>query len=346
MNEFETLLQDFEKIPKIKEVVPTIMEIAGFPHYENVCSNILAYYFETKNPHGMKNLLLKSLLECLDSDLSERFIETSVVRREEPTSNKKRIDIIIEADDFVIAIENKIYAGMYNDLEEYSRHIDERYVSKIKKMKIVLSMKREFNYEHPSGFLNVTYDEFINRIKLNFGEYILLSDSKSTIFLFDFLLTILNLSKTETMNQAVLDFFNQNRQSIESLIEEKNNLQSHLANKVNQLKSLVPPQALNVTQWVYRKYDLVHDFDFDGVIVAVDCVFDFDGIEILVWLRKGDVNNYEFLKELQLYRNSPFLQSDFHNNRITVVPKQSLPVLTPLESIAEKLNDVLRSIKF
>ena len=30
----------------------TFMQIAGYPHYENVCSNILAFYLDPAEEHG------------------------------------------------------------------------------------------------------------------------------------------------------------------------------------------------------------------------------------------------------------------------------------------------------
>ena len=64
---------DFEKISaalnktadiKIKSRVKTFFDVAGFPHYENVLSNILAFFFYTNEEHNLKDLWIKSLFEC------------------------------------------------------------------------------------------------------------------------------------------------------------------------------------------------------------------------------------------------------------------------------------------
>jgi hypothetical protein len=39
--QFEALLDEFRKLPPAVSRLPTLMEVAGYPHYENVCSNIL-----------------------------------------------------------------------------------------------------------------------------------------------------------------------------------------------------------------------------------------------------------------------------------------------------------------
>jgi hypothetical protein len=50
------LLDDFSKLPDRVERGPTLMEIAGYPHYEIVCSNILAFYLDPEEPHGLGTL--------------------------------------------------------------------------------------------------------------------------------------------------------------------------------------------------------------------------------------------------------------------------------------------------
>ncbi len=64
---------DFEKLSvalkkatdiEIKTRVKTFFDVSGFPHYENVISNILAFFFDVNEEHGLKDLWLKSLFEC------------------------------------------------------------------------------------------------------------------------------------------------------------------------------------------------------------------------------------------------------------------------------------------
>lgn len=44
------------------------MEISGYPHYENVCSNILKFYLAPTNEHGLNDLALNSILHLIDKD--------------------------------------------------------------------------------------------------------------------------------------------------------------------------------------------------------------------------------------------------------------------------------------
>lgn len=43
------------------------MDISGYPHYENVCSNILAFYFNPLEEHNLNNLVINSFIKVLIS---------------------------------------------------------------------------------------------------------------------------------------------------------------------------------------------------------------------------------------------------------------------------------------
>ncbi len=123
MDNFYSLLLDFKSLPR-KANAKTFMEISGQAHYENVASNILAFYFDTQEEHGLKDLFLKEFLKMAEHDVSE-IVETTSVVREYPAEAGQRIDLVIQGDDFVIGIENKIYHWEANDFQNYGRVIKE-----------------------------------------------------------------------------------------------------------------------------------------------------------------------------------------------------------------------------
>ena len=45
-HDLEALLNEFARLPPHEDRPLTFMEIAGYPHYENVCSNTLAYFLD------------------------------------------------------------------------------------------------------------------------------------------------------------------------------------------------------------------------------------------------------------------------------------------------------------
>ena len=94
-DEISRLLDEFGRLPQAPRIEPTILEIAGYPHYENVASNILAFFLDPNSGHGFEVAVLGSLLaasgtEVLDSDLDDVCVD-----REAPTESG-RIDLLVE----------------------------------------------------------------------------------------------------------------------------------------------------------------------------------------------------------------------------------------------------------
>ena len=106
------LFAGLNNLPKAVNREPTFMEIAGYPHFENVCSNILAFYLQPMNEHGFGTLFLDVLSTLINEGIAIDGQGVDV-RREEITGNRKRLDLVIESDNYIIGIENKIYAGLY-----------------------------------------------------------------------------------------------------------------------------------------------------------------------------------------------------------------------------------------
>ena len=66
---FKTLLEDFSKvhIPKIEK---TFMGICQYPRsrFEEICSRILAFYFNPNEEHGFRDLWFRALNQCIKKD--------------------------------------------------------------------------------------------------------------------------------------------------------------------------------------------------------------------------------------------------------------------------------------
>ncbi|WP_096156402.1 MULTISPECIES: PD-(D/E)XK nuclease family protein [Bacillus] len=45
----------------------TISEICGYPHYENVVSNVLAFFFDPGKGHGLETLCIEAIMQVLES---------------------------------------------------------------------------------------------------------------------------------------------------------------------------------------------------------------------------------------------------------------------------------------
>lgn len=146
MKNCKKTLDSFEKRKfSVSKRETTFFDISGYPHYENVASNILKFFFDDNEEHQFGNLWLKSLLQVYNAKTSGHIFPEDVngvksVIRE--FSSDKRIDLLIECESFLVVIENKILAGLYNDLSLYTS-MAEQYRQGLEVIKIVLSLNRK-----------------------------------------------------------------------------------------------------------------------------------------------------------------------------------------------------------
>lgn len=235
MKELEKLVNDFNSL-KIKETTGlTFLEIAKCPHLENVWSNILAFYINPNNEHNLYDLVLNSIFETADKSVSITNYRNIRVRTEYPTEVGNRIDILVFSDNFILGIENKVGAALYNDLQDYSNTIDNlAKPQKIPSYKIVLSKYRN---NVTNGFINIIYTDLIKNIKKNIGDFTAYSDTKYLIFLFDFLKNIENNINSQSMsdNLEVINFFHNNIDKVNRLLEYHNKFTSDLVRKLDNI---------------------------------------------------------------------------------------------------------------
>ena len=119
-----SLLDEFKKVPGRISRPQTFMEIGGYPHYENVCSNFLAFFFDPEGPHGLGSLFLNALAGSVGIEGVEGGLEGNVsVEREVSTEAGNRIDILIRSDSNAVLIENKIFAAVANPFEDYAAYL-------------------------------------------------------------------------------------------------------------------------------------------------------------------------------------------------------------------------------
>jgi hypothetical protein len=112
MNEIQKFLDEYN-IVNIPEYNQNFFEIAGFPRYENVFSNVFRFLAEKSI------IIVKALLECCNTKIDENDDRVIEVNREVFTESRNKIDIVIETKKLIIGIENKIDASLDNDTEDY-----------------------------------------------------------------------------------------------------------------------------------------------------------------------------------------------------------------------------------
>ena len=104
--EAEIFLENVKSITyKIPSKEKTFMEVAGYPHFENVCSNILAFYLNPNEEHKLNDLVVSALLKVVSQKNGAMYENIDVsyfnVHREFATINGNRIDIVMQAEIFI-----------------------------------------------------------------------------------------------------------------------------------------------------------------------------------------------------------------------------------------------------
>ena len=232
---------DHNVIPKIKKRPKTFLGIAKQPHYENVMSNIYAFYFNVDEVHGMQDLFINSLLEIInESKLRDQkkvaAISDFEVSTEVSTKKNGRIDILLSSEDHAIIIENKVYHTLNNNLEDYWNSIKVTDNNEDNKIGIVLSLNK-LSVNHRQ-FINITHLELLKRVIQNLGSYVMDAKEKYVVFLKDFYQNSINLSKSE-MDSKELKFYFDNQPKIIEAKDFHFAVRTHIVNQVEQVVGLV-----------------------------------------------------------------------------------------------------------
>lgn len=297
IEDFKKLLDEFKKLPDHVERPPTFMEIAGYPHYENVCSNILAFFMDPNESHGFGPLILDALARVSDIAAADRGgIGNVSIEREVITDSGNRIDILIESDERAILIENKIYANVSNPFGDYANFLNRRTPEGLAKHKLLLTL---YPTDEGSnwGFTNLTYTNFVQEIRKLLGVYTSNADVRHLTLFLDFLNTLENLQKGSRMNSEFVKLLSEQTDAAENLFMKLTEFRKELRKKVQELGALLDVREhQNVEQWFWRErtklFDtLVHDIRVsDDLLVLIDAAISPRGWEIDIFVRGRDMD--------------------------------------------------------
>jgi len=349
---FEKLLNDFKAL-HIEDVEPeqTFMQLSGYPHYENVCSNLLSFLFDTEEVHGLKDLFALSLLGCVLKDAPLSSCRTERPERECITDKNNRIDIVFETETFTVGIENKLNSDVHNDLYDYDAYITKRAKANEKEpLCILLSLRDNSKVMGKTAFHNVTYSSFIERLKKNLGWYLPNANTKWIIFVNDFIKTLEDLQEETKLDKELIHFFNTHYDDIEKLLAAMEKLQKSLKQKANKIKELVSADnGFPIKQFVYcpkNKFFVEYYITFensqqiDGEVL-LDVWVDTEACYIIAGVRNGADIQKELL-EKHFTRNKVSCNQWFDNEVYFQLEKYS--IFEPETVIAERFRELLSII--
>ena len=316
ISHYEKLIEEFNQIPKI---IPqtTYLDICRYPgnRFEEICSRILAFFFQPTKEHGLNDLFLQSLFDLISKENTLRIVNNQIVVDTEVfTEDGKKINILISGSDFIIGIENKIGASLYNPLSSYRKLINQKANQNDiddNIFRIVLSVKKitdqhEIKKMKENGFIRVYYSEFFEMIKKNIGEYFSQANQKYVTIMYDFIQTIENMNGK--FDNKMFRFFTENKDSIEEMINQYNSVNqqilsaqrdriSEILNKINELTGK--------QWWAWKGWDLGYDsFNKNTILprIGIESSYEFSNQNPLgkfkIYITTWKVKDFEPYEEI------------------------------------------------
>lgn len=349
-DQFKALLDAFNELPPTPQRDPTTLELSGYPHLENVYSNILAFFFDPGREHGFGSLFLESLLFVAGYKEQEVTIqggEEVEVNREESTRTRKRIDLVISTDTLIVGIENKIYQPLHNDLEDYGRHLAEKANGR-RVCKILLELNRPDDDQKLFCFKPVTYQEYFDEVLRRIGHTLIASKDRYLRFLLEVIETVNNLTEGSVMKPEMLDFFKNNEEGVLSLSQEVNNLTDDMRTRVKTLGEILnisdlQDQDRRINQWFYRESNaffdtLVHDITIeDGFVLAIDTCISLNGWGVAVFARARRNS-----QRVKLWLETQEDDWEEEGTRYLLDLSDELPYDAPIEDVADRVKPLLK----
>jgi hypothetical protein len=327
-----TILVELRSLPKIKAQDLTYFEIAGYPSLENVTSNILSFFLDPNQSHGLNTLFVESLLIATNQDYHiEELIEIEV-EREVYTDKKYRIDLVIESQSIIVGIENKLFANLNNDLENYKQHLLKNAGGK-RVIPILLTLFPIDSKKNLEGFISVTYEKYFEVLLSSLGKNLLEANNRYISFFLEFIKTINNLTKETNIamvNPAFINWLSKNQEDVNLLYQQIGEFKKELTKKAKQLGSLInlegyEESGVKNTQWIWDAFhygkkimaiDLVHDIETRDFPLAIDTMISASGIYMMLSNRK---EKGQVLREWLTLNKIPF---DDHGEKKAVYGKR------------------------
>jgi hypothetical protein len=214
IDKYGKLIQEIKELTRPR-VERNIFSIGGRGHYENPITDLLAFFIDPNEEHGFGALFLMSLFES--AHVTPPLLQlSSPPGREQLTNQGNRIDLILESNDWLLVVENKIRHQANNPFNDYVQYAQAYSAGKCTYF-ILLSVQKE---KPPTGWLNVTWRTYVDQVKKNVGSYFTAGGNvKWHVIMREFLLNIESECGDESMNEARVEFVRSNYDSIQEMEE-------------------------------------------------------------------------------------------------------------------------------
>lgn len=198
----------------------SIFDTAGRGYFENPATDLLAFFTDPTQPHGLADCFVSGILECVPeghtfSPHPSQRPETEVV-----TGLGNRIDLLLKSDEWIIAIEHKIHHSINNPFDDYESHIRNTLDNVDQKPYfILLSPSGVFPAD---GWISLRHKDFIESVRRDLGVRMVEQEpNKWHTLAREFLLHLDNTVSEQSMDDEAFQFFIRNAHSIDEILKIK-----------------------------------------------------------------------------------------------------------------------------
>lgn len=250
-------LQNFlthSDIPIVPKKNKTFLGISRQPHYENIWSNIYAFFFDVNEEHNLNDLFIKSIVEIIQEKTQDTFYFNPQfeIITEFSTEEDGRIDILLRSENEAIIIENKVFHLLDNNLVDYWKSVKTN-----SKQGIILSLKKfddsviesilekyktdDYDEQNKKpNFISITHIELLSKVISNLPTYFFNANEKFIIYLKDFYQNVMNI--TEPIDPKIIDFYYKNQNEINRIKQIRDDYSKYITSEIEKAINQIPEE--------------------------------------------------------------------------------------------------------
>ncbi|MCX8840463.1 PD-(D/E)XK nuclease family protein [Vibrio parahaemolyticus] len=219
----DSLKKILKRLPVQIERESTIFSIGARGHFENPTTEVLAFFCDVAGEHGLGDLVLSSLFEVLELN-SDSLELKSKPEREVRTHSHKRIDLLLEGDYWVLALENKIGHIPNNPFDDYEHYVLVEQSVRFKDKKAIFILLSP-DGESPEGYIKwkgISYEQLLNALKPKLADYFMANPfNKWAVMLREFVLHLEEMLVEPKLLRENMEFVFENYQAIQQAAKIK-----------------------------------------------------------------------------------------------------------------------------
>lgn len=211
ITQIKEVLDRFNELP-VFEHEKTVFDIGIRGHFENPTTEVLAFFCNGLESHGMGNLVANSLLTLLEQKTNKTIHHSEIpvqTQREIETKNRKRIDLLLKTEFCLVVIETKVGHNQINPFDEYEHFGD--HISEIEGLEpIYVILSPEGNIDNPLDhprWIGISFNELSQVVRNNLTQYFFDKPfNKWLLILKDFLLHMESFMPNTEQDELHLQF--------------------------------------------------------------------------------------------------------------------------------------------